>query len=219
MEADHTTAATPHDPNEGFLRLWTHHEPELRAFVHACLPRAAEVDEVMQAVSLVAWRKFSTPTEPAQFAARRGARIHDETDRRRQSRARETGSRESLVARHRLAFLDRHLHPRRPDARGGEVDHCFLSATNLTLHGTKGPRVDFNHVERVHAALQNCGRALAAHPVTLDPAMGGSDVTQRRKDAKGCAFVFTHPVGECLLVGICFFFAPWRLCVTSHRRF
>ena len=66
MEADHATAAPP-DPNEGFLRLWTHHEPELRAFVRACLPRAEEVDEVMQEVSLVAWRKFSTLTEPAQF--------------------------------------------------------------------------------------------------------------------------------------------------------
>lgn len=66
MEAD-PISATPHDPHESFLRLWTHHEPELRAFVHACLSRAAEVDEVMQDVSLVAWRKFPTLTEPAQF--------------------------------------------------------------------------------------------------------------------------------------------------------
>lgn len=66
MEPDSTTAA-PHEPNEDFLRLWTHHEPELRAFVRACLPRAEEVDEVMQEVSLAAWRKFATFTEPAQF--------------------------------------------------------------------------------------------------------------------------------------------------------
>lgn len=66
MEPDSTTAA-PHEPNEDFLRLWTHHEPELRAFVRACLPRAEEVDEVMQEVSLAAWRKFATLTEPAQF--------------------------------------------------------------------------------------------------------------------------------------------------------
>ncbi len=31
--------------NEVFLRLWTHHESELRAFDHACLLRAAEWDE------------------------------------------------------------------------------------------------------------------------------------------------------------------------------
>lgn len=66
MESDIHTA-TPPDPNEGFLRLWTHHEPELRAFVHACIPQAVEVDEVMQEVSLAAWRKFPTLTDPAQF--------------------------------------------------------------------------------------------------------------------------------------------------------
>lgn len=66
MESDNASNA-PRDPNEGFLRLWTHHEPELRAFVYTCLPRAAEVDEVMQNVSLVAWRKFSTLTDHTQF--------------------------------------------------------------------------------------------------------------------------------------------------------
>jgi len=59
--------SNPSDPHEDFLRLFTHHEPELRAFVRACLPRAEDVDEVMQEVSLVAWRKFSTLTEAAQF--------------------------------------------------------------------------------------------------------------------------------------------------------
>ncbi len=44
------------------------HEAELRAFVRACLPWAAEVDEVMQEVSLVAWRKFAALEDKAQFA-------------------------------------------------------------------------------------------------------------------------------------------------------
>lgn len=65
MEADNTTKLR--DPHEDFLRLWTHHEPEFRAFVRACVPRAAEVDEIMQDVSLAAWRKFSTLTDHAQF--------------------------------------------------------------------------------------------------------------------------------------------------------
>jgi RNA polymerase sigma-70 factor (ECF subfamily) len=55
------------DPHEDFLRLFMRHEAELRAFVRACLPRAGDVDEVMQEVSLVAWRKFSTLVEAAQF--------------------------------------------------------------------------------------------------------------------------------------------------------
>ena len=45
----------PIDSHEAFLRLWTHHELELRAFVRSCCPRAQEVDEVLQDVSIVAW--------------------------------------------------------------------------------------------------------------------------------------------------------------------
>lgn len=55
------------DPNEEFLRLFMRHEPQLRAFIRACLPRTADVDEVTQEVSLVAWKKFSSLADPAQF--------------------------------------------------------------------------------------------------------------------------------------------------------
>ena len=47
--------AAAHDKREDFLRLYTRHELTLRAFVRACLPRAADVDAVLQEVSLVAW--------------------------------------------------------------------------------------------------------------------------------------------------------------------
>lgn len=63
--ADDTPAL--HDKNEEFLRLFTHHEAELKAFVRACLPRPEDVDEVMQEVSLVAWRKFDLLVEKDQF--------------------------------------------------------------------------------------------------------------------------------------------------------
>lgn len=56
----HQPSNEPRDSHEEFLRLWTHHEPELRAFVRSCCPRAQEVDEVLQDVSIAAWRKFST---------------------------------------------------------------------------------------------------------------------------------------------------------------
>jgi RNA polymerase sigma-70 factor (ECF subfamily) len=55
------------DPNEDFLRLFMRHEAQIRAYVRACLPRAAEVDEVLQEVGLVAWRKFSSLEDHAQF--------------------------------------------------------------------------------------------------------------------------------------------------------
>ncbi|MFT4692213.1 MAG: sigma-70 family RNA polymerase sigma factor [Verrucomicrobiia bacterium] len=64
--SEHDQRETP-DPHEAFLRLWTHHEPELRAFVRSCCPRAQEVDEVMQEVSVVAWRKFPTLDDPSAF--------------------------------------------------------------------------------------------------------------------------------------------------------
>ena len=51
-----------------FLRLWMRHEPELRAFVRSCCPKAQEVDDVMQEVSVAALRKFSTLDDHGAFA-------------------------------------------------------------------------------------------------------------------------------------------------------
>ena len=65
--ADNQHQNPPSDPHEMFLRLWTHHEPELRAYVRACCPRAQEVDEVLQDVSIAAWRKFSTLDDHGAF--------------------------------------------------------------------------------------------------------------------------------------------------------
>ncbi len=54
-------------PADLFLQLFIRHEPELRAFVRASLPGSSDVDDVMQEVSLVAWKKFSTLTDVAIF--------------------------------------------------------------------------------------------------------------------------------------------------------
>lgn len=43
---------------EEFVRLFAHHEPQLRAFVRSLLPTWDDVDEVMQETSLVLWRKW-----------------------------------------------------------------------------------------------------------------------------------------------------------------
>lgn len=55
------------DPHETFLRLWMRHEPSLRAFVRSCCPKAQEVDDIMQEVSVAALRKFSTLDDHAAF--------------------------------------------------------------------------------------------------------------------------------------------------------
>ena len=57
------------DPHETFLRLWMKHEPSLRAFVRSCCPKAQEVDDVMQEVSIAALRKFSTLDYHSAFSA------------------------------------------------------------------------------------------------------------------------------------------------------
>lgn len=53
--------------HEAFIRLLLRHEPMVRAAIRAVVLRAEDVDEIMQTVSLVAWRKFDTLTEPDGF--------------------------------------------------------------------------------------------------------------------------------------------------------
>lgn len=52
--------ADPTQPqSEGrFVQLLAKHEPEIRAFIRASLPSSYDVAEVMQNVSLIAWKKF-----------------------------------------------------------------------------------------------------------------------------------------------------------------
>ncbi len=45
---------------ERFVRLYAEYEPRVRAFVRAGLPSVHDANEVMQEVSVVAWRKFAT---------------------------------------------------------------------------------------------------------------------------------------------------------------
>ena len=53
-------ARSANPTNEGrFVQLLAKHEPEIRAFIRASLPSSHDVAEVMQNVSLIAWKKFS----------------------------------------------------------------------------------------------------------------------------------------------------------------
>ena len=55
--------------NEAFLKLFLKHESSLKAYIRSCVIRSEEVDEIMQEVSLVAWRKFETLEQPEKFGA------------------------------------------------------------------------------------------------------------------------------------------------------
>ncbi|MFT5469088.1 MAG: RNA polymerase sigma-70 factor (ECF subfamily) [Verrucomicrobiales bacterium] len=55
------------DHHETFIALLTKHEPVIRASIRAVIRRPEDVDEVMQAVSIVAWRKFDSMTDVEGF--------------------------------------------------------------------------------------------------------------------------------------------------------
>lgn len=50
--------------NEDFIRLLAQHDPSIRAFIRASIPDMADVAEIMQNVSVVAWKKFSVLNNP-----------------------------------------------------------------------------------------------------------------------------------------------------------
>ncbi|MEI6713269.1 MAG: sigma-70 family RNA polymerase sigma factor [Verrucomicrobiota bacterium] len=60
---------SPVDLNSQFLRQWMKHEQPLRALVRSCIPKTAEVDEIMQSVSVVAWQKYGALNAPESFFA------------------------------------------------------------------------------------------------------------------------------------------------------
>lgn len=50
-----------------FVRLIMRHDRALRAYLRSLLPTTTDVDEVMQEVSVVAWRKFQELDDPENF--------------------------------------------------------------------------------------------------------------------------------------------------------
>lgn len=48
------------NPYEHFVRLFTKNEASIRAFVRSMMPRLDHADDIMQEVSVVAWRKFES---------------------------------------------------------------------------------------------------------------------------------------------------------------
>jgi RNA polymerase sigma-70 factor (ECF subfamily) len=57
----------PDSNHEAFISLLLRHEPMLRASIRTVVQRPDDVDEIMQSVSLVAWRKFDLLTDREGF--------------------------------------------------------------------------------------------------------------------------------------------------------
>jgi RNA polymerase sigma-70 factor, ECF subfamily len=56
------------DSHEKFIELLARHEGVIRASIRAVIRRPEDVDEVMQAVSLTAWRRYDSVTDTDGFA-------------------------------------------------------------------------------------------------------------------------------------------------------
>ena len=56
------------DSHEEFIKLLVRHEGVIRASIRAVVRRPEDVDEVMQDVSLTAWRRFDSVTDAEGFA-------------------------------------------------------------------------------------------------------------------------------------------------------
>jgi RNA polymerase sigma-70 factor (ECF subfamily) len=65
--SDSETADGESLDRESFVRLLMRHDRTIRAFLRGLLPTANDVDEVMQEVSVVAWRKFGQLDDPENF--------------------------------------------------------------------------------------------------------------------------------------------------------
>lgn len=74
---------------EQFVRLLTRHDRAIRAFLRALLPTFGDVDEVMQEVSVAAWRKFSSLDDPENFCRWACGISRNQVLRYRRSKARD----------------------------------------------------------------------------------------------------------------------------------
>ena len=109
--------------HETFLMLLLRHEPMIRAGIRAVVTRPEDVDEIMQAVSIVAWRKFDSLTDAEGFGRwacvvaryevlkfqRERARDRFVLDEALVERILEEGAEEVVASGRRLSLLERCL--------------------------------------------------------------------------------------------------------------
>jgi RNA polymerase sigma-70 factor (ECF subfamily) len=88
--ADAESGLSDQNRIDEFIRLFTSHEPRLRAYVLTLVPRWSDAEEIMQQCNLVLWKKFGQFQSGTNFFAWacRIARLEVMEFRRQQSRDR-----------------------------------------------------------------------------------------------------------------------------------
>ena len=160
------------DPHETFLRLWMQHEPELRAFVRSCCPKAQEVDDVMQEVSVAALRKFSTLDNHSAFGAWACliARYELLTARRRHARDRlvlsediitmlaDEGACELELRKEQLQALDQCIEKLTPDRRKLAIS-AYSNGTTIREMARQMKKTEgslYQMLARIRTELHRC---------------------------------------------------------------
>jgi len=86
------------EPAAEFVRLWTRHQADVERYLFAIMPRANDVSEVLQNVSVALWEKWDKYEQQRPFIpwARKFAWIEVQKWRQRQAREKLVFSNELL---------------------------------------------------------------------------------------------------------------------------
>lgn len=164
--------ADPREAHEIFLQLLARHEPVIRAYLRSLVARAADVDELMPDVALVAWRKFSELREPDAFPRWACVIARYEALRLRRDRARDRlvldeaviakladeGVGETSLRERQIAALETCVN-RLPAERRKLLLACYSSETAIKeIAAATGRTVDglYQLLRRIRVDLQRC---------------------------------------------------------------
>ncbi len=157
---------------ELFVRLLMRHDRAIRAYLRGLLPTATDVDEVMQEVSVVVWRKFDQLDDPENFPrwacviARYEVLMH----RRKKARDRlvlgeeieqliaEEGLDELSLRQHQLEALERCLDRLRPERKQLVLRIYAAEALMKTIAKQlgKSPEAIYKMISRLRRQLLDC---------------------------------------------------------------
>jgi RNA polymerase sigma-70 factor (ECF subfamily) len=158
--------------HETFLTLLLRHEPMIRAGIRAVVTRPEDVDEIMQAVSIVAWRKFDSVTDAEGFGRwacvvaryevlkfqRERARDRFVLDETLVERIMEEGEAECEVHGRRLTLLERCLE-KLPQARRDLLLEAYTpGCTTRAMAQRLGKSEDglYQLLRRLRVELKQC---------------------------------------------------------------
>lgn len=167
------------ESHEKFIELLARHEGVIRASVRAIVRRPEDVDEVMQAVSLTAWRRFDAVTDTEGFAKwacviaryeilkfqRQKARDRFELDEALIAKIVDEGAEETKSRSHRMAHLQDCL-SKLPEVRRGLVLQAYAPGVSMKEIAERSGKSEdglYQLLRRIRLELKHCVEVQAAN--------------------------------------------------------